>query len=257
MRQILLILLFFLLSLNTFSRTNDSIYSVRLENFSEKIYSETKSRFRLIMKGIYKIPDTPFQKTLNIESSTDQSIIAILAGDLDDETKESPVLPGSYLENTRLLNLDDPQIQSLKRRFSDSKDTLNDVEDFVYDYIKNKTIGIPIIPASEILKIRSGDCTEHTVLAVSILRSLGIPTRALAGMLLCREFEGRKNVFVYHMWAEAFVKNKWVLVDAANPGEKHANRYIAFSYHHLRTEMPLAYFKAVTAIKSLSVEYTK
>jgi hypothetical protein len=59
------------------------------------------------------------------------------------------------------------------------------------------------------------------------------------------------------MWAEAIVKGRWILVDATRPGEKQLNRYIAFTYHNLKTEAPLPYLRAISSIQDLVVEYVE
>jgi hypothetical protein len=74
-------------------------------------------------------------------------------------------------------------------------------------------------------------------------------------MLAVPEFMGKKNVFVYHMWVEAWHNGRWTLVDPSWPGEKHCNRYIAFAYHNLKTEMPLSFLKALSEIQDLRAEY--
>jgi hypothetical protein len=234
---------------------DSSFFCVTLKKFSEGIYSETQSKYKINIAGDgFILPDTSSQKIL-IKSKSDENYVLLIQTGKDMNQEKNSVSSGNYLSDSRLLNLDDPELIKSKKKFSSSKNIVNDVEDFVYGHISNKIIGIPIISASEIYKNRTGDCTEHTVLTVSILRLSGVPARALIGMILSEEFEGNRNVFVYHMWAEAFIDGKWILVDSTSPGKKHENRYIAFAYHHLQTEMPLAYLKAVSAMKSFTVEY--
>jgi hypothetical protein len=127
---------------------------------------------------------------------------------------------------------------------------------FVYGHISNKTEGIPIVSARTVLRTRTGDCTEHAVLAVAVLRALGIPARAVVGMILCDAFGAHRNVFVFHMWAEAFYGGRWVLLDATRPSDIHPNRYIAFAVHNLRAEMPLEYLSAISSIRNLAVKYS-
>jgi transglutaminase-like putative cysteine protease len=250
---IIIPLLFFSLSLNSFESV---FYTVSPVNFSSKVYSQKKSIYRITSRDSeFSLPETSTQKILSSSYENSVYIITLESGDIKNYVNVNKDASASYLSDSRLLNLEDPETQKIKSNFNNSKDIINDVEKFVYYYISNKTTGIPIISASEIIKNKSGDCTEHTVLAVSILRSLRVPARALAGMILCEEFDGSRNVFVYHMWAEAFVNGRWILVDAARPGQKHANLYIAFAYHHLQTEMPLSYLKAVSSMKTFSVEY--
>jgi len=57
-----------------------------------------------------------------------------------------------------------------------------------------------------VLRTRRCDCTEHTQLFVALGRALGIPARAVTGMIWV---DGR---FYYHAWAEVQM-NEWVAVD--------------------------------------------
>jgi hypothetical protein len=253
--NLFILIIFFFFNRYLISSESD-FYTVSPLNLPVKVYSEHISRYCITSRDSeFTLPETSKQKILG--SCNENSIYKIIleCGNIQNNLKEINYDFSSYISDSRLLNLYDPEIQTIKSKFIYSKDKISDVEKFVYNYISDKTIGIPIISASEIIKNKSGDCTEHTVLAVSILRSLGIPARALIGMVLSEEFEGSRNVFVYHMWAEAFINGKWVPVDATRPGQKHHNLYIAFAYHHLQTEMPLSYLKAVSAMKTFSVEY--
>jgi transglutaminase-like putative cysteine protease len=259
LKFIFIIITLLFLNIDFLFSQESSFFFVNLKNFSNKVYSERTSRYRMLSSNSeFTLPDTCNQKIISHRNKNNIYTVLLQTGNNNliggkPETENNTI----YLSDSRLLNIDDPEIQKLKSSFKNSKDIISDVEKFVYNYISNKTMGLPIISASEIIQNKTGDCTEHTVLAVSIFRSLGVPARALMGMLLSEEFEGSKNVFVYHMWAEAFVNSKWILVDAANPGLKHSNRYVAFAYHHLQTEMPLTYLKAVSAMKSFSVEYVE
>ena len=245
-------LLIIICIITNISYAENSLYTVPLACFNEKVYSEKTTKYRIKSSGKYILPDTPYQKVLDTDQSGSNITIIIKTGDIENNTV---TVKNEYLSDSRLLNLANDEKSEFKFRFKDSKSIIYDVENYVYNHISKKTIGIPIISAGEILRRRTGDCTEHTVLAVSILRTLGIPTRALIGMILSEEFENNKNIFIYHMWAEAFVNGEWILVDATRPDEKHANRYIALAYHHLKTEMPLSYLKAVSAMKSFTIEY--
>ncbi|MFH0974800.1 MAG: transglutaminase domain-containing protein [Spirochaetota bacterium] len=246
------------LAVSARAASDASFNTVPLAKYSDKVYSESASRFRILSgDSEFLFPETSTQKIISKGRTNNIYSFLVLTGKYDEAAKQKPGPAADYLSGTILLNTDDPEITRLKYLFKNSGKIIEDVENYVYKFISNKIFGIPIISASEILRNKSGDCTEHTVLAVTILRSLGVPARALVGMLLSKEFDGSRNVFVYHMWAEAFVNGRWVLVDAANPGTKYPNRYIALAYHHLKTEMPLSYLKAVSAMKSFSIEYAE
>ncbi|UCC38201.1 MAG: transglutaminase domain-containing protein [Candidatus Aminicenantes bacterium] len=61
--------------------------------------------------------------------------------------------------------------------------------------------------AKEILKNREGDCSEHTVLTVTLCRAAGIPARAAVGVMYAH------GIFAYHMWPEVYV-GRWIGLDA-------------------------------------------
>jgi len=230
-------------------------YYVEVKNFSERILSEKTSHFRIASADAdFTLPETEFQKIVSREAKGRKESVEIVTG-VSGGPGTGIVETGRYLENTRFLNLDSPEITDSAASLRGSADLLKSVEKFVYGRISDKTTGIPLAPASQIYRNRQGDCTEHAVLAIAILRKLRIPARAVVGMYLSDAFQGRKNVFVFHMWAEAYYRGEWHIVDAALHGAGRPNRYIAFAYHNLKTEAPLPYLRAISSIRNLSVEY--
>jgi hypothetical protein len=66
--------------------------------------------------------------------------------------------------------------------------------------------------ATEVLKSMRGDCNEHTTLFTALARSLGIPTRPIAGIVYSETiFE--EGAFYYHAWPEVWLGDYWVPVD--------------------------------------------
>jgi hypothetical protein len=66
--------------------------------------------------------------------------------------------------------------------------------------------------ATEVLKSMRGDCNEHTTLFTALARSLGIPTRPVAGIVYSESiFED--GAFYYHAWPEVWLGEGWVPVD--------------------------------------------
>ena len=60
--------------------------------------------------------------------------------------------------------------------------------------------------AREIMDNREGDCSEHTVIMVTLCRAVGIPARAAVGVMY------GEGIFAYHMWPEVYV-GRWVGLD--------------------------------------------
>jgi len=78
-----------------------------------------------------------------------------------------------------------------------------------------KSMGVGYASASEVVRTREGDCTEHAVLAAGMCRAVGIPAQVVTGMCYVPEILGKKHVFGGHAWVRAFVGGKWIGLDAA------------------------------------------
>jgi len=57
-----------------------------------------------------------------------------------------------------------------------------------------------------VLDTREGDCNEHTVLFVALVRALGIPSKQAIGLVY------HKGSFYYHSWPEVYVGD-WIAMD--------------------------------------------
>jgi len=134
-----------------------------------------------------------------------------------EEWPDSPSLPlpsnGKELKGslrpTALIQCDHPLIRRKAAKIVGPKEgTLEAIQamsEWVYRHIEKKpTLSVP--SALEVLESRVGDCNEHTVLLVALLRSLGIPSRPCVGVIYFRDG------FYYHAWAEVWI-GRWVAVD--------------------------------------------
>lgn len=92
---------------------------------------------------------------------------------------------------------------------------------FVYRYIKKKNLGVGFATATEVVRTREGDCSEHGVLLAALLRANGIPSRVASGVIYVDSFAGASGIFGYHMWAQALLPAgdglAWVDLDATLP----------------------------------------
>lgn len=228
--------------------------SVHVSNISKDVYQRDRARYELSSSGEnFSLPDTPFQKVISARAAAARVTVTVEAGRRDTSAHERPG-PGD-LADTPLLMIRSPEIKNAAERLKDGGRTADNVQRFVYRHITSKMLGIPLVSALHVFRGKAGDCTEHTVLAVALLRAAGVPARAMVGMLLEPSFAGRENVFVYHMWAQAHVGGGWVIVDATRPERVSAGRYVAFAYHSLRSAMPVSCLSALSSIQTLSVRY--
>ncbi|MEM9416494.1 MAG: transglutaminase-like domain-containing protein [Planctomycetota bacterium] len=153
-----------------------------------------------------------------------------------DMTQENPIAqddtPGtdpSYMEASIMIDHTDEEVQKLaervRQRVGGAVDDLRfarSARRFVTRYMTGINLATGDATASEVARTRSGDCTECSVLLAAILRAQGIPSRCVTGLAYAdTEFAGQSDVFVYHMWTQAWIADeseqggKWVDLDAA------------------------------------------
>ncbi len=234
-----------------------SSFTMKLRGFVPKIYDQRETVYSIYSpNGDFSFPETANQRTLGSKINGQGKNIYLRAGKNLLQKQASKSLK-KFTTDSYLLTLKDKNIVATAKILKKSKYPLFATALFVHGHIEHKTMGIALIPATTIFKNRSGDCTEHSVLTVSLLRAMGIPARAVVGVLLARDFGQEHNIFVYHMWVEAFHGGRWHIVDATRPHGVRPNRYIAFAYHSLLSEVPLDYLKQMGAIYGMKISYLR
>ncbi|KPJ55934.1 MAG: hypothetical protein AMJ42_05965 [Deltaproteobacteria bacterium DG_8] len=114
-----------------------------------------------------------------------------------------------YLIPTPFIQSDDKSIKKKAQEIiGDERDALEAVKlikDWVYQNIeKRPTLSIP--SALDVLKMKVGDCNEHSTLFVALCRAVGIPSKLCAGIVY------NQGSFYYHAWSDVFVGG-WISVD--------------------------------------------
>jgi transglutaminase-like putative cysteine protease len=139
---------------------------------------------------------------------------------------EGDVGDADLLAATAMADASDAKIQelaqaALKNAGESQAERAEALRRFVFSYIKKKNLGVGFATATEVARTREGDCTEHGVLLVALLRASGIPARAATGLIYADSFAGGKDIFGYHMWAQALITvdgvSKWVDLDGTLP----------------------------------------
>jgi Transglutaminase-like superfamily len=75
-----------------------------------------------------------------------------------------------------------------------------------------KEYGASADRATDVLRQMRGDCTEHALLSVALLRALGIPARRVDGVVYVQNGDGVPALY-WHEWVEAFVGSTWTQLD--------------------------------------------
>jgi hypothetical protein len=116
-----------------------------------------------------------------------------------------------YLISEPYLQSDNPKITELAEQIvgneTDSWEAAKVINRWVFENLE-KRFTPDFSNALQTLNSRRGDCGEHTVLAVALLRAAGIPARPIFGLMYWPPADG----FGYHAWVEAYVRD-WVQMD--------------------------------------------
>jgi transglutaminase-like putative cysteine protease len=117
-----------------------------------------------------------------------------------------------YLAATPLVQYHDPVFAGLERRLNPPPDATRWqlaqlVTSFVFDWIKDKNYTVGFASAQEVARNPVGACAQHGVLAVALLRRLGVPARGVTGWIALGE------TLAMHFWVEAEVGGRWIPLD--------------------------------------------
>jgi transglutaminase-like putative cysteine protease len=140
------------------------------------------------------------------------------AGPSAEEAAERPVkgppskAEAPFLAPTPLLQFQEPLFNGLLARLHPPPDAprwelAKRVTSFVFEWITEKDMSVGFASAQEVARNGRGDCTEHSVLAIALLRKLGVPARGVVGWV------GLGEVLGLHFWVEVKLGDRWVPVD--------------------------------------------
>ena len=121
---------------------------------------------------------------------------------------------GENLKTSIVIEADAPEIKKLAKQIAgDEKDaweTAKKVSRWVNQHME-KDYGASSDRATDVLRTLKGDCTEHSLLTVSLLRALGIPAKRIDGVVYLMN-EDRVPALYWHEWVEAYV-GEWTQLD--------------------------------------------
>ena len=164
------------------------------------------------------IPESAVQRVERIDERTARLMI-----DLDRPAGEAAgevAGAGPKIRHTGMIDGEDERVAELAAKAArtapgdDAGRVAEAMRRFVRGHVRTEDLSVGLASASEVARTRVGDCTEHAVLLAAMLQAEGIPARVASGLIYVRRFIGRRDVFGYHMWTQAWIDGRWVDLDA-------------------------------------------
>jgi len=137
------------------------------------------------------------------------------------QTSPCPEISEDHLAATPIADHEDPAVRRFANRGSRGATTVEETAErlrrAVHRHVDRKGLATAFASASETVRDRQGDCTEHAVLLAAALRSRGIASRVVNGLVWIPSADGREGVYLWHMWTQAVVDGRWIDLDATLP----------------------------------------
>ncbi|MEZ6040500.1 MAG: transglutaminase-like domain-containing protein [Planctomycetaceae bacterium] len=122
--------------------------------------------------------------------------------------------PEEYLAATRLLDIDNYEVQRMSRLAAgsliDPDTTCRHLSAYLTVNLRRSAFSTSLAPASAIVKNMRGDCSEHAILLAALMRCNRIPSRVVTGLAYNPKLSG----FTAHMWVEAWIDGDWKAFDS-------------------------------------------
>ncbi|MCA3016951.1 MAG: transglutaminase domain-containing protein, partial [Myxococcaceae bacterium] len=121
---------------------------------------------------------------------------------------------GKNLESDIIVEASAPEIVKQARQIAgqekDAWAAALKINDWVNKNVQ-KDYGASSDRATDVLKTLKGDCTEHSLLMVALLRAVGVPARRADGVVYLMN-EDQVPALYWHEWVEAYV-GEWTQLD--------------------------------------------
>jgi hypothetical protein len=136
------------------------------------------------------------------------------AGALKQRPLDAPDGKTEYLKSTLAVESNAPAIKKKAQEVvgaeKDAYAAAKKVVRWVSANVKN-SYGDSADRATDVLRQLKGDCTEHSLLSVALLRAVGIPARRVDGLIYVVNSDNVPALY-WHEWVEAYV-GEWTQLD--------------------------------------------
>ncbi len=186
--------------------------SIKPDKAIENPANLARFKFLLIEPSATVIPNDEHQTALKTANGWEMDVhpvdVTLTAGlTLKEAAREQPkwILPDTYIPS------DNQRFKDLAKRIIGSDNRVREAAIDVQQWVAGRmhpNAGIGVLrDANEVLTSKEGVCRDYAILAATILRAGGVPTRLCSGLV---SWDG---TFYYHAWVEVWNGKSWIGVD--------------------------------------------
>jgi hypothetical protein len=160
------------------------------------------------LPGTHVLPHGPRQRIARVDAAG-----AIV--DLRRETVPPPAPRGVFpdalaadLAATPFVQSGAPEIRARAEALTDGETNAVAAALAIYNWVHDtlrKEPAVSLPSALDVLRVRAGDCNEHTVLFTALARAAGLPARITVGLVY------QDGAFYYHAWPAVYAGRWWEL----------------------------------------------
>jgi hypothetical protein len=244
---------------NTFLSTDVGIETgVAIEDAFPRPADSTRATYRVRLTDMD--PNLVFDTglTQSVESMGDGSV-RITVRSVSPENPQpidSPQTPPTDTDRrpNALVDSDHPRVKAYATAIAGSPDQPSSltnpwliattIEQHLHATLKKNAISQVFDSAGSVAEKESGDCSEHAVLLAAICRAAGIPARVAVGMI----YSEGDHRFLFHMWNEVWIKDRWIPLDATVGNGRVAADHLKFLDSSLSGETAYSIVAPVVAL---------
>lgn len=146
-----------------------------------------------------------------ISSSPAETVLTIRSQTLPDRlsTRAKSTPDPAHLDSTAFVQANHPDIVRAAKRVTASSTTPLQRSRSLATWVDRTVKDVPrasLPSALDVLRVKEGDCNEHTYLYVALARALRIPSKIMIGLIY------NEGAFYYHAWPAVYL-DQWYEID--------------------------------------------
>ena len=185
------------------------------KTYSAKTSSKGMATFKTsVALGKYDVKISYGGSNFYIKSSASKSVNVKLSYFKAGVNQKASGISSSYLKSSSHCKVGAKAVKKMVKKLTKGLKSKTDKAKAIYNYVRD-TLGYRFYydtryGSTKTLKIKSGNCVDHSHLLVAMFRTAGLKARYVHGS--CTFSDGRYG----HVWAQVYLDGHWVGADATS-----------------------------------------